>query len=195
MSQQLTEAPQQQQQAAPANVVPAIAGTRSQATQIPATAFMAAPTQLSAQQLKALAAVSGGAVFLPSMTIPTIPNGAPSIADMAMLAPGLAVPAMSAVQQHQQQTPVDAPAMQVATGYRDYSRTLEDTSGNAKDHSFPMKLHKILSNPEHSDYITWLPHGRSWKVLKPKAVSSRLLARPDEPHSNLHLTHILHLSV
>lgn len=34
--------------------------------------------------------------------------------------------------------------------------------------SFPVKLFKILSDPKFSEYICWLPHGRAWRVLKPK---------------------------
>jgi hypothetical protein len=30
---------------------------------------------------------------------------------------------------------------------------------------FPMKLYDILCNPEFSHAISWMPHGRSWKVL------------------------------
>ena len=29
----------------------------------------------------------------------------------------------------------------------------------------PVKLYAILSNPDYSDIITWMHHGRSWKVL------------------------------
>lgn len=34
--------------------------------------------------------------------------------------------------------------------------------------AFPAKLHTILSSAEYNGYITWLPHGRAWRVLKPK---------------------------
>jgi hypothetical protein len=34
--------------------------------------------------------------------------------------------------------------------------------------SFPSKLHKIISNPLHREFIDWLPHGRAWRILKPK---------------------------
>jgi len=37
--------------------------------------------------------------------------------------------------------------------------------------TFPAKLFKILSNQEFSDIITWMPHGRSWRVLQPKVFS------------------------
>ena len=45
-----------------------------------------------------------------------------------------------------------------------------DAHGGAsgKEPSFPVKLHRILSNPDFREVITWLPHGRSWRVLKPK---------------------------
>lgn len=38
-----------------------------------------------------------------------------------------------------------------------------------KESSFPLKLHSILANPEFQEYITWLPNGRSWRILKPAA--------------------------
>ena len=31
--------------------------------------------------------------------------------------------------------------------------------------TFPKKLHLMLSNPELSHAITWMPHGRCWRVL------------------------------
>jgi hypothetical protein len=33
-------------------------------------------------------------------------------------------------------------------------------------YTFPHKLHEILSDPINSEYITWLPHGRAWKVVR-----------------------------
>lgn len=44
-----------------------------------------------------------------------------------------------------------------------------------KEPPFPVKLHRILSNPEFSDIICWLPHGRSWRVLKPKAFEEKII--------------------
>jgi hypothetical protein len=43
--------------------------------------------------------------------------------------------------------------------------------------SFPMKLHEILSSPEYKDCITWLPHGRAWRVLKPKIFEEEVLPK------------------
>ena len=32
-------------------------------------------------------------------------------------------------------------------------------------HTFASRLHEILSKPEYSACISWLPHGRAWKIL------------------------------
>mmetsp|Transcript_41559 Transcript_41559/g.60818 ORF Transcript_41559/g.60818 Transcript_41559/m.60818 type:complete len:652 (+) Transcript_41559:255-2210(+) len=48
-------------------------------------------------------------------------------------------------------------------------------TSSGKEPPFPVKLHRILSNPEFRDIITWLPHGRSWRVLKPKAFEERVI--------------------
>ena len=34
--------------------------------------------------------------------------------------------------------------------------------------SFPMKLHKILSDPKNHDIIRWGPHGRTWNIYDKK---------------------------
>lgn len=62
--------------------------------------------------------------------------------------------------------------------YRDYSREpVEDTISLKKDsvQNFPMKLHSILSNSEFSDIISWLPHGRAWRILQHKAFEERVI--------------------
>lgn len=53
--------------------------------------------------------------------------------------------------------------------YRDFSRYVEDggelikhkKSGN----NFPARLHQILSDPAHAGAITWMPHGRAWRIV------------------------------
>ena len=42
---------------------------------------------------------------------------------------------------------------------------------------FPAKLHYILSNPKYQDLIAWLPHGRAWRILKPKAFEKRVIPK------------------
>ena len=53
--------------------------------------------------------------------------------------------------------------------YRDFSRYIEDGGELIKhkkcEANFPAKIHKMLSDPRHADAITWMPHGRAWKVL------------------------------
>ena len=73
---------------------------------------------------------------------------------------------------------------QVGGGYQDFSSVLEASlfspailSLPGKDHTFPCKLHKILSDPQYSEYIAWLPHGRSWRVLKAKPFEEKVLPK------------------
>jgi len=170
---------QQQQQLAPNVVLPNPSGVPSsvavagaQGAQIPAAALMAGQGGLTAQQLTALAAASGGAVIIPGIPgAMRLPLPTQSITDM-MMAPGFMLPGAAATTvQHQQAAPD-------LSGYRDYSRFSDAASSAAsKDHSFPMKLHKILSEPENAEYITWLPHGRSWRVLKPKAFEEKVIPK------------------
>jgi HSF-type DNA-binding len=43
--------------------------------------------------------------------------------------------------------------------------------------SFPTKLYKILSEPQYQDCIAWLPHGRAWRVLKPKILEDEIIPK------------------
>jgi len=70
--------------------------------------------------------------------------------------------------------------------YRDYSHVQPpDPSSNAapaiprrnppnKEATFPMKLHVIISSPEFWE-ISWLPHGRSWRINNPKSFEERVI--------------------
>lgn len=63
--------------------------------------------------------------------------------------------------------------------YRDFSQ-YTDHGGQLIKHkkcnnNFPAKVHLILSNPDHSHVITWMPHGRAWKVLDKKALIASVL--------------------
>ena len=90
--------------------------------------------------------------------------------------------------------PVGSPAVdtapaedktKVTSSYRDFSRVLPEKhndassliaqSTTAKEPTFPVKLHMILSNPEFQDIIAWLPHGRSWRILQQKAFEERVI--------------------
>ena len=50
---------------------------------------------------------------------------------------------------------------------------------------FPVKLYAILAQKEFQNIITWMPHGRSWKVLKPNLFESLVMPLFFE-YSNYH---------
>jgi len=58
-----------------------------------------------------------------------------------------------------------------------YSNNLASSEGdsNPRDLRFPEKLHEILSNPEISHIISWMPHGRAWKIHNPKELEGNFL--------------------
>ena len=41
--------------------------------------------------------------------------------------------------------------------------------------SFPAKIHAILCRSDLHHIISWLPHGRSWQVMKPKEFESEVI--------------------
>ena len=43
--------------------------------------------------------------------------------------------------------------------------------------NFPAKLHAILSRPDLADVIDWLPHGRSWRILKPREFETKVIPK------------------
>ena len=84
--------------------------------------------------------------------------------------------------------------------YRDFSNVPEDhdagpeepTSGNGRSlessirvQKFPVKLYAILAQKEFADIVSWMPHGRSWKVLKPNLFESLVMPLFFE-YSNYH---------
>jgi len=85
--------------------------------------------------------------------------------------------------------------------YRDFSivaeEELEDVSASTPPPSragvetsirvqkFPVKLYAILAQKEFNEIITWQPHGRAWKVLKPQAFETLVMPLFFE-YSNYH---------
>jgi HSF-type DNA-binding len=49
------------------------------------------------------------------------------------------------------------------------------SSRSSTSTSFPMKLYKILHDPGCQDCISWLPHGRAWKILQPKVFQEKVV--------------------
>jgi HSF-type DNA-binding len=57
--------------------------------------------------------------------------------------------------------------------YRDFSKVTDPDpliplTAPGRVPNFPAKMHAILSRPDLVDVICWMPHGRSWKVHKPR---------------------------
>lgn len=82
--------------------------------------------------------------------------------------------------------------------YRDFSAVPEDPDHEAvppqanrslessiRVQKFPVKLYAILGQKDFSDIIIWMPHGRSWKVLKPNLFESLVMPLFFE-YSNYH---------
>eukprot|EP00567_Pseudictyota_dubia_P011651 CAMPEP_0197450320 /NCGR_PEP_ID=MMETSP1175-20131217/24856_1 /TAXON_ID=1003142 /ORGANISM="Triceratium dubium, Strain CCMP147" /LENGTH=161 /DNA_ID=CAMNT_0042982707 /DNA_START=99 /DNA_END=581 /DNA_ORIENTATION=+ len=65
----------------------------------------------------------------------------------------------SLYQDYSRVTPQD-----VAAGTMDV-RSSSSTSDAYSSPFFPTKLHEMLSDPEADGLVTWLPHGRAWKIL------------------------------
>eukprot|EP00980_Cylindrotheca_fusiformis_P013884 scaffold3598_cov115-Cylindrotheca_fusiformis.AAC.20 len=64
--------------------------------------------------------------------------------------------------------------------YKDYSQVpdpdpFKPLTAPGRVPNFPAKMMAILSRPELSDIITWLDHGRAWKVLKPREFEMKVL--------------------
>ncbi|EED93475.1 hypothetical protein THAPSDRAFT_22414 [Thalassiosira pseudonana CCMP1335] len=43
--------------------------------------------------------------------------------------------------------------------------------------TFPAKMHAILSNPKLHHIVAWAPHGRSWRILKPRQFECYVLPK------------------
>jgi len=64
--------------------------------------------------------------------------------------------------------------------YRDFSHeedpdSLTPLTPPGRVPNFPAKMHAILSRPDLADVICWMPHGRSWRVLKPREFEVRVI--------------------
>ena len=51
----------------------------------------------------------------------------------------------------------------------------ESQDGQVKTANFPTKMMQILSNPDYTHIVSWMPHGRSWKVHKQKEFEEEII--------------------
>jgi len=76
-----------------------------------------------------------------------------------------AAPAASSARQSSASSSNRAPPRRIDHTYRDYSNfPTEDLPVLKAPTNFPSKLHHILSDPEYQHVISWMPHGRAWKI-------------------------------
>ncbi|KAL3822551.1 hypothetical protein ACHAXA_007662 [Cyclostephanos tholiformis] len=61
--------------------------------------------------------------------------------------------------------------------------TGDSASATPRD-MFPLRLHALLADPTVRDVISWLPHGRSFVVLRPDVFASRVLPRYFAPEGS-----------
>jgi len=68
-----------------------------------------------------------------------------------------------------------AQALQLAGSLLSPPQPVLRASGMVRSQRFPVKLYALLSQPQLSHIITWLPHGRSWRVLDTRALETAVL--------------------
>jgi len=63
-----------------------------------------------------------------------------------------------------------------AVTHSQISQTQSQRSGHndIRVQVLPVKLAAILAEPKFSHIITWMPHGRAWKVLRPKEFTDQV---------------------
>jgi HSF-type DNA-binding len=85
----------------------------------------------------------------------------------------------------------DSAALQGLGVVDDEQSTHSGTTGSTTENSsirvqkFPVKLYAILAQPEFAEIISWMPHGRCWKVNRPSMFESLVMPLFFE-YSNYH---------
>lgn len=64
--------------------------------------------------------------------------------------------------------------------YKDFSKEIDPDpltplTPPGRVPNFPAKMHSILSRPDLADIVCWMPHGRSWRVLKPREFEVKVI--------------------
>lgn len=65
--------------------------------------------------------------------------------------------------------------------YRDFSTWIKDGNKIEKhkksDRNFPARLHAMLSDENFSHIISWMPHGRAWKVINKELLVEEVIPK------------------
>ena len=96
---------------------------------------------------------------------------------MALAAPAPLAIATSAMSYAQQQQATSSSAAAISPP-RCGSQGGDPTSASAACREmFPLRLHALLADPTVRDVISWLPHGRTFVVLRPDVFANCVLPR------------------
>lgn len=95
-------------------------------------------------------------------------------------APVVAAPPAAAASEPTSETDKADPKPYPFFYYEDFSKvqdpdTLTPLTPPGRVPNFPAKMHSILSRPDLADIICWMPHGRSWRVLKPREFEIKVI--------------------
>ena len=77
-------------------------------------------------------------------------------------------------------TSTDKPVCAPFYYYKDYSTESDPdpvvpVTAPGRIPNFPAKMYAILSRPDLQDIVSWLPHGRSWRVHKPREFEVKVI--------------------
>ena len=65
--------------------------------------------------------------------------------------------------------------------YHNFSNWIKDGNRIEKhkksDRNFPARLHAILSDEKYSHIISWMPHGRAWKVTNKEVLVEEVIPK------------------
>jgi hypothetical protein len=65
----------------------------------------------------------------------------------------------------------------VVSDEEDKKKSASRSSTNSKRAIFPQQLLSILSDASLSDVVTWLPHGRSFVIIRPDVFTEKVLPK------------------
>lgn len=151
-----------------------------------AAAKMAALRENHLQALRAAAANAMIATPAPQVQTPvqTQVLAPPAVmATYAMNPVASAVSPQATIMAAPEPTQAQAPVQQVVTTTTRISRSSGSSSDSSKE-VFPMRLHALLADPSVRDVISWLPHGKSFVVLRPDVFATRVLPRYFAPEGS-----------
>lgn len=134
---------------------------------------------LRENHLQALRAAAANAGLATTTSVAAAPAAVRPIAPppMALAAPAPLATAVPAIFPARQQATSSSSGAATMTPPRRSGVVVVDSSSAACREIFPLRLHELLADPTVRDVISWLPHGRSFVILRPDVFANRVLPR------------------